>query len=137
MRKTLVILPILVLAFVVWVYLFTGTPPWGSKFTPPKNSISAMGLSWLGTNRMIQASSQCADVLQTMCQARESQAVATPPLGSLTIYYPDGTTNLFHLSPSERLFGLQISGERGGCYVISTHKMLDVFGRVGLLPKDH
>ena len=136
MRKALLILAVIVVVVIVWAYLFTGTPPWGPKFTPKDAAVSAIELSWLGTNRTIRASNQCADVLQTMRKARHSRAVATPFFGSLTLYYADGSTNLFYLCPSDRISGLQITGESGGCYVISLGQMLDTFQSVGLLTKD-
>ena len=136
MRKVLVILAVVVLVVIVWAYLFLGTPPWGPKFTPKDGVVSAIELYWLGTNRTIRASNQCADVIQTMRKARQSRAVGTPCFGSMTLYYADGTTNLFYLSPSDRFSGLQIAGESGGCYVVSMGQMLDTFESVGLLTKD-
>jgi hypothetical protein len=135
MRRALIILLVLVVVGVAWIYLFTGTPPWGPKLTLKDAAVTSIELSWFGTNRTIQASSQCAEVLQTMRQARQSPAVTTPPLGSLTLYYADGSTNMFYLSPSGRFSGLEIVGDSGG-YAISMHRMLSTFESVGLLTKD-
>jgi hypothetical protein len=135
MRRALIILLVLVAVVVTWAYLFAGTPPWGPRLTLKDTAVSSITLSWLGTNRTIQASNQCAEVLQTMRQARQSPPVTTPPLGSLTLYYADGSTNMFYLSPSGRFSGLEIVGDSGG-YAISMHQMLSAFESVGLLTKD-
>jgi hypothetical protein len=135
MRRALIILLVLVVVGVVWIYLFTGTPPWGPKLTLKDTAISFIELTWVGTSRTIQASNQCAEVLQTMRQARQSPVPASPPFGSMTLYYADGTTNRFFLQPSGRLSGLEIVGDSGG-YAISMHQMLSTFESVGLLTKD-
>jgi hypothetical protein len=120
---------------VAWTYFFTGTPPWGPKLTLKDAAVKSIELSWLGTNRTIQASNQCAEVLQTMRQARQSPAPLSPAFGILTLYYADGTTNRFFLQPSGRFSGLEIVGDSGG-YAISMHRMLGTFESVGLLTKD-
>jgi hypothetical protein len=135
MRRALIILLVLVAVGVAWAYVFTGTPPWGPRLMLKDTPVSSIALSWLGTHRTIQASSQCAEVLQTMRQARQSPAVTTPPFGSLTLYFADDTTNVFDLSQSGRFSGLEIVGDSGG-YAISMYRMLSTFESVGLLTKD-
>jgi hypothetical protein len=135
MRRALIILLVLVLVGVAWIYLFTGTPPWGPKLTLKGGAVTSIELSWFGTNRTIQASSQCTEVLQTMRQARQSPVPTSPAFGTMTLYYADGTTNRFFLQPSGRFSGLEIVGDSGG-YAISMHQMLGTFESVGLLTKD-
>ena len=135
MRKALIILLILVAVGVAWIFLFAGTPPWGPRLTLKDAAVSSIELSWLGTNRTIQASSQCAEVLQTMRQARQSPVPASPAFGTMTLYYADGTTNRFFLQPSGRFSSLGIVGDSGD-YAISMHQMLGTFESVGLLTKD-
>ena len=89
-----------------------------------------------GTNRTITSSGQCAQVIQTMGRARQFPVAATPCLGTLTLHYADGTTNMFYVSPSGRFAGLELVGKSGG-YAISMGKMLRTFERVGLLTKDN
>jgi hypothetical protein len=135
MRKALVILSVFVVVIVAWAYLFAGTPPWGPRLTLKDTAILSIELTWVGTSRTIQASNQCDEVLQAMRQARQSPVPASPPFGSMTLYYADGTTNRFFLQPSGRLSGLEILGDSGG-YAISMHQMLSTFESVGLLTKD-
>jgi hypothetical protein len=135
MRRASVILLVFVVVIIAWAYLFAGTPLWGPRLTLKDKVVSSVELTWLGTSRTIQASNQCAEVLQTMRQARQSPVPASPPFGSMTLYYADGTTNRFFLQPSGRLSGLEIVGDSGG-YAISMHQMLSTFESVGLLTKD-
>jgi hypothetical protein len=135
MRRALIILLAIVVIGSAWIYAFTGTPPWGPRLKLKDGAITSIELSWFGTNRTIQASSQCAEVLQTMRQARQSPVPASPAFGTMTLYYADGTTNRFVLQPSGRLSGLEIVGDSGG-YAISMHQMLGTFESVGLLRKD-
>jgi len=76
-------------------------------------------------------------VVQTMRKARHClpSASTSPLLGTLTLYYADGVTNQFFLSPSARFSGLEIANGSSG-YVISMSEMLGAFERVGLLAKD-
>lgn len=135
MRRALVIFSVIVAVVVVWAYLFTGTPPSGPRLTIKNGAISSIELYWLGTNRTIQASSQCAEVVETMCKARQHPVPASPAFGKITLHYADGTTNQFSLQPSGRFSGLEIVGDSAG-YAISMGQMLDTFESVGLLTKD-
>ncbi len=135
MRRALIILLALVVVGVTWIYLFTGTPPWGPKLTLKDAAVTSIELSWFGTNRTIQASGQCAEVLQIMRQARRSPVPTSPAFGTMTLFYADGTTNRFFLQPSGRFSGLEIVDDSGG-YAISMHQMLGAFENVGLLTKD-
>jgi hypothetical protein len=135
MRKVLIILLVLVVIVIAWIYLFTGTPPWGPKLKLKDTAVTSIELSWFGTNRTITASDQGAKVIQTMCKARQHHVATTPFLGNLTLFYADGTTNMFYLLPADRTAGLEISGKSGG-YAISMGEMLRTFESVGLLTKN-
>jgi hypothetical protein len=118
-----------------WDIFFAGTPPWGPKLQLNDTAVTSIELSWFGTNRNITASDECAKVIQTMCKARQHHVATTPPLETLTLFYADGTTNVFYLSPANRTAGLEISGKSGG-YAISMGEMLRTFESVGLLTKN-
>jgi hypothetical protein len=135
MRRAWIILAVLVLAAVAWVYLFSGTPPWGPRLALKDTAVTSIELHWSGTNRTISSSDQCAQVIQVMRRARRSSVATTPPLGTLTLHYADGTTNMFYLSPSGRFSGLQVVGGSGG-YVISMGEMLGTLEDAGLLTRD-
>ena len=135
MRRVMIVLFALVLIVVAWLYLFTGTPRWGDKLNLKDTAVSSIELSWFSTNRTITVADQCAQVIRIMRNARRNPAAATPGFGTLMLHYADGTTNMFFLSPSDRIFGLELVGESGG-YAISMREMLDAFANVGLLTKD-
>jgi hypothetical protein len=135
MRRALIILLVLVVVGAAWIYFFTGTPPWGPKLTLKDAAVTSIELSWFGTNRTITASDRCAQVIQTMRKARQHHVATTPFFGTLTLFYADGTTNMFYLLQSDRFSGMEISSESGG-YAISMDKMLRTFESVGLLTKD-
>jgi hypothetical protein len=135
MRKALVILSVLVVAGAVWAYLFTGTPPWGPRLPLKDAVVTSIELSWPVTKRSIRASSQCAEVIQTLRKARQSPVPLSPAFGTLTLYYADGTTNRVFLQPSGRFSALEIVGASGG-YAISMGEMLRTFESVGLLTKE-
>lgn len=133
-KRALKILLVLLVVGGVWAYLFTGTPPWGPNLIIKDAAVAAIELSWIDTTQTVRSSDQCAKVLKAMRKARQSPVPASPGLGTLTLYYADGTTNRFHLQPSGRFAGLEIVNESGG-YAISTGEMLDTFENVGLLKK--
>ena len=135
MRRAWIILLVLVLVGVAWVCFFTGTPPWGPRLTLKGAAATSIDLFWFGTNRTITSSDRCAQVIQTMGKARQHPPATNPCLGTMTLHYADGTTNMFYLSPSDRFSGLQLAGKSGG-YAISMGEMLGTLERVGLLTKD-
>jgi hypothetical protein len=128
------LLLVLVFALAAWLYFFTGTPPFGPKLTMKGTPISAIQLSMIATNR-ITASNQCARVIQTMCEAREDRVSAAPAFGILTLYYVDGTSNIFHLQLGSRLNELDLVG-RAGSHAISKARMFSVLQSVGLSAKE-
>jgi hypothetical protein len=134
MRRALIILSVLVVVVGAWAYLFTGTPPWGPAFKPKDAAVISIEVSWVGTTRTIEASEQCAEVIQTMRKARQSLPPTSPSFGTLTLHYADGTTNKFWLEPSGRFNGLEFADESGG-YAISMGEMLGTLESVGLLTK--
>src|SRR5690348_16721054 len=134
-KRALIILLALVVVGGVCTCLFTGTPPSGPNLMVKDGAVAAIELAWLDTTQTIRSSDQCAKVLQVMRTARQSPVPASPPFGTLTLYFADGTTNRFHLQPSGRFAGLEIVNESGG-YAISMGEMLKVFENVGLLKKD-
>jgi len=135
MRTAWKIVLVLVLAGVAWAYFQTGTPRWGTKLTLKDATVTSIELYWSSAHRTITASNQCAQVIQIMRKARKRPSPLTPPFGSLTLYYADGTTNRFFLQPSDRSSGLQLI-DKSGAYVISMGEMLGIFERVGLLTRD-
>jgi hypothetical protein len=134
MRKIAIALLIMALVIGAYVYYLTGTPTLGRNFAVKNTPVSSIDLVWLNTNRTITASNDCAHVIKTLCEARESPSPASPPLGTLTIHYADSTTDLIHLHPNA-FFTLEISDDTGG-YAISMRKLLDTFKSTGLLTKD-
>lgn len=135
MRRAWIILLVLVLVGGAWVYFFTGTPPWGPRLTLNGTSATSIDLSWFGTDRTITSSERCARVIRTMARARQHPPATTPCLGTLTLHYADGTSNLFYLLSSDRFAGLELVGNSGG-YAISMREMLGTLERAGLLTKD-
>jgi hypothetical protein len=135
MRRALKILLVLVAGVVAWLWLFTGTPPWGARLPLRDAAVTSIDLTWFGANHTITASAQCGQVIQTMRKARQSPAPMTPGLGTLTLHYADGVTNQYYLEPSGRSSALAIGNKSGG-YAISMDEMLGTFERVGLLPKN-
>lgn len=135
MRKASIIFSVVVIIGIGWVYLFTGTPPWGPKFTPKSTNVVSIELLWGGKLRATRDSKQCAEVLRTMSRARHCEVVGTPSFGYMIINYADGSTNQFFLSPSSRTSALQMAAHGEG-YAISFHEMLEAFQKVGLLSED-
>jgi hypothetical protein len=133
MRRNLIFLSVLVVLVVTLAYIFTGTPLTGPRLTLKNAQVTSIDLDWFGSNRTITASAQCAQVVQTMCKARQSPPPASIPLGKMTLHYSDGTTNGFSLDDNGA-FSLEISGDSGG-YAISKSEMLGTLERVGLLTK--
>jgi hypothetical protein len=134
-RATTVFLLTLLLASIAWVYLFTGTPPWGQRLVIKDTAVTSIALHWVGTDRAITSSEQCAEVIRIMRKARQSPAPTTPAFGNLSLHYADGTTNTFYLSPSGRSWAMELAGESGD-YAVSMGEMVGVLERVGLLRKD-
>jgi hypothetical protein len=135
MRRVLTVLSVVVALGVAWIYLFTGTPLWGSRLKLERADVKSIDLWWGGNSRTISDSNQCASVVETMQKARSCPVAATPSFGILTLRYADGTTNQFFLSPSGRFSALQIANKSGG-HAISTDEMLRAFRRARLLPKE-
>jgi hypothetical protein len=137
MRKALIILSVVVALGIAWIVLFTGTPLWGPKLKLQQTDVKSIDLWWVGTNRTISDSNQCASVVETMQKAaRYSQVGATPLFGTLTFHYADGTTNQFFLAQSGRFSALEISDGKAG-YAISMDEMLRAFKSVGLLGNEN
>jgi hypothetical protein len=135
MRKALIILSVVIALGAAWIFLFTGTPLWGPKLKLQQTDVKSIDLWWVGTNRTISDSNQCASVVETMQKARSFPVAATPDFGFLTLNYKDGRTNRFYFSPAGRFSAMEISGQGAG-YAISMDEMLHVFENVGLLPKE-
>ncbi|SRR5579862_4108235 len=96
-------------------------------------SVVVIELLWGGKTRSIQNSNQCAEVFQTLSQARQHQPALTPSFGFMIIGCADGTTNQYFLSPAAGLFSsLEIVTKQGG-YAISMDEMVRTFKKVGLL----
>ena len=132
LRRTWLILAVLALIAIAWMYASTGTPLRGSRLALNDTTPTSIELAWIDTRRTIRASDQCAQLIQTMCKARQSPVPLSPALGMLTLYYEDGTTNRFSIQASGRFSALEMVGESGG-YAISTHELLGAFESVGLL----
>ena len=131
MRKAWKILFVVVVAGVTSAYLFIGTPHFGPKLTLKDAPVTSIELSMFSTNTVIKGSNECAQVLQTMRKARSGHVLTTPPLGSLTLYFADGTTNRFYLQPG-RFSQLDLV-DQSGSHSISLGEMFDTLERVGLL----
>src|ERR1700692_360844 len=103
MRRALRILLVAVIAIGGWIYLFTGTPPFGRRLTMKDTPIASIEFS-MSTRREITASNLCAEVIRTMRHARDGGPVhLCPCLGTLTLHYLDGTTNRFDFMPGHRI----------------------------------
>lgn len=135
MRKAFTVLFAVVFAVAVWFFLCTGTPRSGLRLTLKNIPVKSIELSWAGSNRMITASNDCTTVLQVMQKARQSQIPASPPFGSLTLNYADGTTNRFDIQPAGRFAAVELIDQSGG-YAISMSEMLDTLEEVGLKTKE-
>jgi hypothetical protein len=136
MRRTLIFLPVLVVVVVAlaYSYFFTGPPITGPRLTLKDVPVSSIDLCWFGSNRTITASARCAQVVQSMCKARQSPPPASIPLGTMTLHYSDGTTNSFDIE-NGGMFSVAISCDSGG-YAISKREILNTFESVGLLTKE-
>lgn len=132
MRKALSVLVVVLIIGIAWIYLFTGSPWFGRKFTPKNADVVSIDLLRGGKIRSIRNSNQCAEVLRTMSRAPQYQVAATPAFGYMILYFADGTTNQFFLSPAGRFSALEIANREEG-YAISIGEMLGVFRKVGLL----
>src|SRR5258708_29845517 len=88
--KTLVAFILVGIAF---TYFFVGTPRFGPKLVLKDTPVTSIELSMFSTNRTITGSNDCAQVLQTMRKARKGLVTTSPPLGNLTLFFADGTTN--------------------------------------------
>ena len=135
MLKAFAVLLVLAVVGGVGTYLFTGTPKWGKPLSLKDGTVSSIELYWGGTTHRVKGADQCAPVVQTLREARQNPASSTPPYGTLTLHYADGTTNLFSLLASRRFSGLEIANDGAG-YAISMPEMLGAFQRAGLLTKD-
>jgi len=87
----------------------------------------------LSTNRVITGSNECVQLLQTMRKARSGPTSLTPPLGSLTLYFTDGTTNQFFIQ-SGQFSRLELVGQSGSHY-ISSGEIFNALEKVGLLSR--
>ena len=137
MRKTWIIVVVVIFLVVVWGFVFTGTPVFGRRLTLKDTPVSSIELS-MSTRREITASNLCLELLQTMQKARDGGPVhACPCLGILVIHYVDGTTNRFDLMPGHRFNRLDMVDVSGsGMYSISMGEMFGTLETVGLLTKD-
>ena len=135
MSKARLIVAGVVAVMVVWAVFFTGTPLYGRRLELKETRISSIELSMLsGRERGIVASNLCAQVIQTMRNARDGGPVhACTCLGTLTIHYIDGTTNRFSFMPGHRFNRLDMVDTSGsGMYSISTGEMFRTLESVGL-----
>ena len=123
------------LAAIVWVYFFTGTPVFGRKLTLSTSPVASIELTFMSSHREISASNLCAEVVRSMQKARDGGPVhLCTSLGSLTIHFADGTTNRFDLMPGHRLNRLDMV-DRSGLYSISMGEMFGTLERVGLMTR--
>lgn len=131
MRKAWKVLLVLLVAGVASAYLFIGTPRFGPTLALKDTPVTSIELSMFSTNRVITGSNECSQVLQTMRKARAGQVLTTPALGTLTLYFADGTTNRFYLQPG-RFSRLDLVNQSGS-HSISLGQMFDTLERVGLV----
>ena len=136
MRRTSIIVAVVVCLIVVWGVTFTGTPRFGRSIALKEAPVSSIDFSMI-SRREITASNLCALVLQTMRKARDGGPVhASPPFGILVIHYADGTTNRFDFLPGHRFNCVDMVDISGaGMYSVSQSAMFSTLRRVGLMPK--
>jgi hypothetical protein len=134
--KVLLVLVLVVLAFAAafFGYVLTGTPLFGPKLELKDIPIKSIELSMFSARRVITASNQCAQVIQTMRKAREGYVYTAVQVGTLTLCYTDGTTNMFYLQPGDRMNRLDLVNQSGS-HSISLSEMFGVLRRVGLLDR--